>query len=423
MLSEADNERLTRTGPGTPMGALMRRYWIPALLSEELPAPDCAPVRVRLLGENLVAFRDSDGRAGLMDERCPHRGASLFFGRSEEGGLRCIYHGWKFDVAGRCLDMPNEPPERQFKDRLRARAFPVREAAGVIWAYMGAAEKQPPFTDQEWMRLPPGHSYVTKNLAECNWLQLLEGGFDESHSSFLHRRMSWSRNEDGTKTQFYRAQSHAPRHDVVITEFGYSYASIRELPEGRNYVRVVQFVMPFHQMRSFEGIQDCPLVSGHIWTPIDDEHCWVWSWMYAKDGRALARAVIEAEERGAGRSPEFFIPGTYRFRENKANDYLIDRGLQRTSNFTGIDGIAAQDQAAQESMGPIADRTIEHLGTADIAVITTRRLLLKACRDIEEGRDPLGSQLESIKVRAAEKTMTADRPWLEELSSDLVAVA
>jgi hypothetical protein len=209
----------------------------------------------------------------------------------------------------------------------------------------------------------------------------------------------------------------------VTTEFGYSYASIRELPEGRNYVRVVQFVMPFHQMRSFEGIQDCPLVSGHIWTPIDDEHCWVWSWMYAKDGRPLAREVIEAEERGAGRSPEFFIPGTYRFRENKANDYLIDRELQRTSNFTGIDGIAAQDQAAQESMGPIADRTIEHLGTADIAVITTRRLLLKACRDIEEGRGPLGSQLESIKVRAAEKTMTADRPWLEELSSDLIAVA
>ena len=188
MLSKEDNELVTRIGPGTPMGAVMRRYWMPAMLSEELRDRDGAPARVRLLGEDLVAFRDTAGKIGLLAQNCPHRGASLFFGRNEEEGLRCVYHGWKFDVTGACVDMPNEPPESNFKHKVHATAgYPCLEKGGVIWTYMGPPEKQPPLPEYEWMRLPEGHGYVSKTYEDCNFLQGIEGGVDSSHSSFLHR--------------------------------------------------------------------------------------------------------------------------------------------------------------------------------------------------------------------------------------------
>ncbi|MBC2778923.1 Rieske 2Fe-2S domain-containing protein [Parasphingopyxis marina] len=420
MLRAEENERVTRTGPGTPLGEVMRRYWVPALLSAELPEPDCPPVRVGLLGEQLIAFRDSEGRVGLLDQRCPHRGASLFFGRNEECGIRCIFHGWKFDVDGNCTDLPNEPDDSKMKDKVKATAYPTAEAGGVVWAYLGPKEKMPPLEKQEWMTLPEGHFYCTKNQADANWLQMLEGGFDSSHSSFLHRQLKWAEGEAGTKTQVFRARSTAPRHEVDANDYGCSYASLRALPDGEdNYVRVTQFVMPFHQLRPFEGKYERPLISGHIWVPIDDTHCWVYSWMQAKDGGPLDREFIEAEERDAGRSPEFFIPGTFRFKQNKDNDYLIDREAQRTESFTGITGISTQDQAAQESMGPIADRTFEHLGTADLAIVRIRQLLLKACRDLEEGSDPLGSQAALVPVRPAEKVVPKDEDWRSALAGDL----
>ena len=425
MLKQHDNETVTRTGKGTPLGDAMRRYWMPALLAEELPAPDCPPVRVGLLGEKLVAFRDTQGRVGLLDERCPHRTASLFFGRNEECGLRCVFHGWKFDINGDCQDVPNEPEPgaSQMRKRVKAKAYPVREMGGVIWAYMGPPETMPPLTMQEWMKLPPGASYITKNLGEANYLQLLEGGFDSSHSSFLHRKLSWETGEDGTVTQVYRARSTAPKHDVVKTDFGLSYASLRAIPEkDANYVRVMQFVMPFHQMRPFEGTDNCPLVTGHFWVPIDDHSCWVYSWLYARDGRPLPPELIEKEEADTGRSPDYFIPGTYRFKQNRSNDYLIDRERQKTVNFTGIEGISTQDQAVQESMGLIADRSIEHLGSADIAIVTIRKLLLQAASDAEAGQAPLGSQLENIPLRAAEKLIPIAAQWRDELASDMAAV-
>src|SRR5581483_11277219 len=185
MLSKEDNELVCRVGPGTPGGALLRRYWLPALLVTELPGPDCDPIRVRLLGEDLVAFRDTEGRIGLVGAHCPHRGASLFFGRNEENGLRCVYHGWKFDVTGRCVDMPNEPPESSFKDKIKHTSYPCVEQAGVVWTYMGPPERRPPMLNLEWMRLPAGHRWVSKTYERCNWLQALEGGIDTSHSSFL----------------------------------------------------------------------------------------------------------------------------------------------------------------------------------------------------------------------------------------------
>jgi phthalate 4,5-dioxygenase len=421
MLSREHNDRITRTGSGTPMGETMRRYWIPAFLSHELPARDSDPLRIRLLGEDLIAFRDTRGDVGLLQHNCPHRGASLFFGRNEEHdpGLRCVYHGWKFDVTGQCVDMPNEPAESDFKHKVKAVAYPCKEMAGVVWTFMGPPDKQPPLPTQEWMRVPPENVDVCRHLGDCNWLQLLEGGIDTSHSSFLHR--SFNRASAGA-THVFRARSTAPKLEVVHTDYGYTYAGIRHLPEeNTNYVRVYQYLLPFHQMRSFEGYFGHPLIAGHIWVPSDDEHTWIWSWMYTANGEPLPPEVIEAEKRFAGRRADDLIPGTFRFTRNKDNDYLIDRPRQKTVNYTGIDVISAQDQAAQESMGLIADRSQEHLGTSDVAIIATRRLLLEATHDVAEGRDPVGSRLASISARAAEMVLPADQPWLEAMREQLIA--
>jgi phthalate 4,5-dioxygenase oxygenase subunit len=419
MLSSVTNERVTHSGRGTPMGEAMRRYWIPALLSSELRSADCTPARVTLLGEKLIAFRDSHGKVGLVAENCPHRGASLFFGRNEEAGLRCVYHGWKFGVDGACLDMPNEPAESDFKQKVNATAYPCVEMAGVVWTYMGPTLTMPALTTQEWMRVPAETSEVCRHLGDCNWLQLLEGGIDTSHSSFLHRGFS---SERRLGTQGYRARSTAPKLEVVLTDYGYTYAGIRNLAEeGQQYVRVYQFVLPFHQMRAFEGYLGHALVAGHIWVPADDEHTWIWSWMYTANGEPLPADVIAAEKRSAGRQADDVLPGTLRFRRNQDNDYLIDRQRQRTANYTGIDVISAQDQAAQESMGAIADRSIEHLGSSDVAIIAARRLLLQACEDVEQGRDPVGSRLDVISARAAEMVLPHEKNWLEAMQEQLIA--
>jgi len=420
VLSQAINQRITRTGPGTPMGLTMRRYWIPAMLSAELPRPDSDPVRIMLLGEQLIAFRDTTGRVGLVAHNCPHRGASLFFGRNEESGLRCVYHGWKFDVDGTCVDMPNEPAESDFRTKVRAVAYPTVERAGVVWTYMGPGDP-PPLQTQEWMRVPAESLDVCKHLGEANWLQLLEGGIDTAHSSFLHRSFLQSRART-LDTRGFRARSTAPKLEVVTTEYGYTYAGIRALPDqDSDYVRVYQYVLPFHQMRAFEGYLGHPLISGHIWVPADDESTWVWSWTYTGGGEPLPAEVIEAEKRSAGRLPNDVVPGTFRFRRNKDNDYLIDRQKQKTDNYTGIDVISAQDQAVQESMGRIFDRSQEHLGTTDVAIIAARRILLQACDDVEADRDPLGSRLEAITARPAEMLVPRGQHWHAAMSKQLVA--
>src|SRR5213592_676816 len=187
MLTHEMNEFLTHTGPGTPMGELFRRYWIPALLDSELPERDCPPVRVKLLGEKLVAFRDSEGRIGVIDEFCAHRGVSLWFGRNEECGLRCAYHGWKYDVNGQCVDLPSEPEESHIRQRIKLKSYPCVELGGVIWTYMGPPEEKPPLPNFEWVHLPPSHRVTTKRWQESNYLQAIEGGIDSSHVSFLHR--------------------------------------------------------------------------------------------------------------------------------------------------------------------------------------------------------------------------------------------
>src|SRR5438105_9835444 len=320
MLNREDNERLTRVGPHTPMGNTLRRYWLPALLSSELPHPDGDPVRVRLLGEDLVAFRDSNGKPGLLHNNCPHRGASLFFGRNEEGGLRCVFHGWKFDVMGQCVDMPNEPPESDFKHKVQATAYPTREKAGLIWTYMGPPEKQPPLPDLEWMRAPAGQAWVSKTFESCNYLQAMEGGLDTSHSSFLHRDLT------GEGLANPRVRSTAPRLEVLNTDYGYMYASIRHLPDDRqNFVRVYHYVMPFYQLRAGGSPKTLGNTDGHMWVPIDDSTCWTWNFHFRHD-KPQAYEEWQRYEHNMGRGlAEDYVPGTFVLKASAANDYLMSR--------------------------------------------------------------------------------------------------
>ena len=408
MLKRETNELITRVGPGTAMGDTLRRYWMPALLSSELPHTDSDPVRVRLLGENLIAFRDTNGSVGLIQNNCPHRGASLFFGRNEEAGLRCVYHGWKFDVTGQCVDMPNEPAESDFKHKVRAVAYPTAEKAGVVWTFMGPAEKQPPVPDLEWMRAPPGHCWISKTYQSCNYLQAMEGGLDTSHSSFLHRDFT----PNGLANP--RARSTAPRLEVLNTDYGYMYASVRHLPEDRqNFVRVYHYVMPFYQLRSGGSPKSLGNTDGHMWVPIDDVSTWTYNFHFSHNGPISYDEWQEMEHRFGRGIAEDYIPGTFRLKTNASNDYGLSRARQRTVNYTGIEGVNTQDFAVQESMGPIYDRTQEHLGSADTAIIQMRRLLFEAIRDVADGRDPVGSQGQGRNVRPAQMYLPDDTPWTE----------
>jgi phenylpropionate dioxygenase-like ring-hydroxylating dioxygenase large terminal subunit len=422
MLSKEDNELVCRIGPGTPGGQMLRRYWLPALLISELPEPDCAPVRVTLMGEDLIAFRDTEGRVGLLAANCPHRGASLFFGRNEESGIRCVYHGWKFDVAGRCVDMPNEPAESSFKDKVRAVSYPCVEKAGVVWTYMGPPEKQPPMLDLEWMRLPEGHYRVSKTHESCNWLQAMEGGIDTSHSSFLHSRAHTVQ----TESTDYRARARNPRLEVLDTDYGFTYAGVRHLAEDhQHYVRAYQFVLPFHQMRA-EGAnttRHSPQVDGHMWMPLNDTHTWVFNWAYRADLGPIPLEQWLDQEHRMGRGPQDLLPG-FKLKQNMENDYLIDRELQKSGlNYSGIPGVNTQDYAVQEGMGPIYDRTKEHLGTADLAIISARRMLLKGIRDVQEGRDPIGPFSDPSRIRPAEMVLPEDVRWQEAMQEALLARA
>src|SRR5215468_9926424 len=388
MLTHEENMLVTRTGPGTPMGEAMRRYWIPALLSTELPEPDCPPVRVQLLGEKLVAFRDTQGKIGLLDEFCPHRLVSLWLGRNEESGLRCVYHGWKFDVHGACVDQMNEPVECSFAHKIRTTAYPTVELGGIIWAYMGPQAKMPPAPHFEWTHMPESHRHVSKVVEECNWLQALEGGIDTSHAPILHRALTASANRPGIDPRSPFVRGSAPMLEVDPTEYGYRYAGVRKLPEGGRYVRAYHYVMPFTQLRpaSLFGsvLIDSPSDAGpgHFWVPMDDHTCMVWNFMYSLDEPLTDE---QRREYGNGNGPDHVNQSTFQSIRNARNNWGIDRSVQKTETFSGIEGVNTQDRAVQESMGPIVDRSREYLGPADKAVIQARRLLLQAIKTVETG--------------------------------------
>jgi len=413
MLSREDNELLTRVDQGTPMGTTMRRYWIPALLARELPEPDCPPVRVRLLGEDLVAFRDTQGRIGLVDELCPHRRASLFFGRNEECGLRCVYHGWKFDVDGRCVDMMNEPETTQFKDKISITSYPTLELGDMIWAYLGPAALQPAPPRFAWTQVPVTHRQVSKVIQETNWLQGLEGGVDTSHAPILHRLITTDSTRPGFKPTNPFVRGKAPVIEVDTTDYGYQYAGVRPLDEASLHVRTYHLILPFHQIRPSQTERGNPLVAGHVWVPMDDETTMVYNWEYSPTAEPLSDEDRHEIERRLGNGPHDVDQTTFRSLRNRQNNYLLDRKVQKTESFTGIDGINTQDRAIQESMGAVVDRSCEHLGPADRAVIQARRLLLEAVLTTAEGGTPRGVAPSYYGLSAAEAILPRGADWRE----------
>ena len=421
MLSVAENERITHVGKGTPGGEYLRRYWWPACLAKELPENDGAPLRVRLMGEDLIAFRDTEGNVGLVEAYCPHRRAPLFFGRNEECGIRCVYHGWKFDRHGDCVDMPSEPAGTTLQAKVKILAYPCIEKGGVIWTYMGDKDKQPPEPDYEWTRAPATHRYVSKTFENCNWLQTLEGGLDTAHSSFAHNNKLGARDN-------LRQHDKAPHLEVERTDYGYYYASTRKVDAGK-YIRVYHFVMPAQQMRAsiigYEGVRNKPArLDGHIWVPIDDHTTHVYNIMCAPHPEdELVPEAVEAREVAAGRGQVNNIPGTFRLKRNQSNDYLIDRQMQKTQNYTGIVGVNTQDFALQEGMGPIVDRSKEFLGTSDKAIVAMRRLILEAINLNEKGENIRALDPDTYRgIRAYDRVIPADKEWKDVMKEDLVAI-
>ena len=409
MLSKENNERLTRVGPNEPMGRLMRAYWIPASFADAVAERDCPPVRVRLLGEDLVLFRDSAGKLGLLEEACPHRLASMFYGRNEGGGLRCVYHGLKFDVTGQCVDVPCVPrsttPEQlaHIKRTMRIASYPCIERAGLIWTFMGDGAP-PPFPDLEWTLVPDTHRYTSRHIQECNWLQALEGGFDAPHLTFLHG----GDHKDNTRDvvpSFY---------EVAQTDFGFIVATGREIVPEIVHWNLNIMLMPFHKI-----ISTAP-AAAHMWVPIDDATTMLYSIDFHPD-RPLNESEIKRASGGDWIHTEN-EPGADHAIRNRANDYLIDRKLQASgASFTGIKGFGTQDCAVQESMGAIVDRSRERLLIGDTAIVKLRRLLLQALRDRDEGKPPPGLDPGSYRVRSlrCELPPDADMP---KLMKDIVRI-
>jgi phthalate 4,5-dioxygenase oxygenase subunit len=413
MLSKEDNELLCRTGPGTPMGEMMRRYWMPAMLSEELPEPDGTPLRVRLLGEDLVAFRDSAGRVGLLSEPCSHRCTSLAYGRVEDGGLRCIYHGWKYDVEGKILETPAEPPNSMIRRHLRHKAYAVREVGNVLWTYMGPQDKTPVFPEWEWMGYPAEQRMASKVLQECNWAQALEGDIDSSHSDYLHSSDIRGRPKD-----------HAPTLETEDTPYGFHYAAIRHPDAGADqtkYVRITLFVAPFSTfippqrfgINAF-GSAGYEYVNHHAYVPVDDESHLFFSF-------SINRAGPMGERGGRDGVPA----NGYRAPGNRANMHLQDRAAMKAGNWSGVQGIRAQDRAVTEGMGAISPRWLEHLGQGDVAVARFRHRMLDAVRAFMAGAEPIGLDptIDYGGIHSEERMVPIAWPWQAALDRAAPAIA
>ena len=419
MLTTEQNATLTQVGPGTLMGNLMRQYWLPALQSTELAEPDGAPLRLRLLGENLVAWRDTSGAVGVMQESCPHRGASLFFGRNEETGLRCVYHGWKFDTSGACTDMPNEPAESNFKHKIHATAYPAAERGGVIWLYMGPRETAPSLPAFEPNMLDNWN--VSSIQRECNWLQALEGDIDTSHLGFLHLGSVKAEDTKPGTFDYYTVRDRTPSYAVVDTDFGTMYGAYRPAEPDTDYWRLANFLFPCFTMipTGVLGLR----VGVRAWVPLDDSHTMYWQISSAAGTRLGLSGGARTAQGGAFANPDgYYQPNTsdglgrWRTSANAGNDYQIDRDEQKNVSFTGIKGIFNQDHAVTESMGPTTDRTKEHLGSADLMIIRTRARMLAAARALAE-RDiapPGVDEPEVFSVRSGSVFLPKNAHWLND---------
>ena len=414
MLTHEENELLCRVEGAAPMGAMMRRYWLPALMSEEIAEPDGAPVAVKLLGEELVAFRDTDGRVGVLGEHCPHRRASLALGRNEECGLRCLYHGWKMDVDGNVLEMPSEPAGSRMIEKVKHTAYPTRESGGLVWIYMGPRDAMPPFEPPAFAPTDTTNVAIVKVEVPCNWAQILEGAIDSAHSSSLHSTDMPPARVDRAlaKGNVWPRPStdKAPRLQVQVTRYGFRYAAIRRPIKDastKDYTRITAFLAPITVLIPPNNIYSLANVN----VPIDDTHTMfyfiAWSdWGPGIDTEAFrkfchARVGIDLDAR-------------YRRIRTRDNHYLQDRQKMKLGDYTGIPGIPNQDMAMWETMGAIADRTRERLGASDVAIVQFRRQMLDAVRAFQNGAVPLGlasPRVPHAKLRSFEGIVAKSVDW------------
>jgi phenylpropionate dioxygenase-like ring-hydroxylating dioxygenase large terminal subunit len=391
MLSATDNAYLNSSEPDTPMGNYLRCHWHPVALSEEVAKPDCAPIRLKVMGEDLLLFRDSKGKTGLIEPFCAHRGADLFFGRNEECGIRCIYHGWKYDIHGNCIDMPNVPKDAAYHGKIKIKAYPTQEFADMVWAYMGPPDIQPFEVPQlEAGLVPPSHRYVTKRLVECNWTHSMEGALDTAHFSFLHMPAPAFRKDDSSNIAADESRIRwlrndpAPRFKIIDHEVGFLIGGARNADPGDHYWRLTQYMLPTHSITP--SAMPNETYYGYSWVPIDDYSCWMYVYAWHPD-----QAISDEERKkyikgGYGQFAELG-PGYVPLR-NRSNSYLMSREEQKNISFTGIRGIAEQDQMAQESQGYMIDRTKENLSPTDVGIIRFRKLLLQEAKAFAAGKNP-----------------------------------
>jgi phthalate 4,5-dioxygenase oxygenase subunit len=414
MLSESDNDLLCRVEGNAPMGGVMRGHWIPACMSEEVSTPDGDPVRVRLLGEDLVAFRDSDGRLGVLDEHCPHRRASLALGRNEECGLRCLYHGWKIDVEGNVVEMVSEPRESTLAQKVRHKAYPVREAGGFVWVYMGPPEAVPPFELPAWAPTQDTRISIVKVSVPCNWAQVLEGAIDSAHSSSLHSTDMPPARVDGAKatpTHWPRPSTDkSPRLKLEPTDFGFRYAAIRRPIKDsatHDYVRITLFVAPFTVLIPPNNVYNLAILN----VPQDDTHTMFYFIAWSDTGEGIGQ---EAWRTFCGARVGVDLDADYRSLRTRDNRFLQDRHAMRAGDFTGIRGIPQQDMAMWVTMGRIADRSKERLGASDLAVVEFRRMMVDAARRFAAGEPAIGTTGRAtpfVKLRTFEGIVPKGTNW------------
>jgi len=415
MTSLQDSEILTRVGPGTPMGNLMRHYWLPALKSSELK-PDGDPVRFLLLGEKLIAFRDTAGRVGVMDHRCPHRCASLFLGRNEQGGIRCVYHGWKYDVTGQCVDQPNLPPSKVFANKVHAKAYRADERNGIVYVYMGEAVAAPPLPDIAATHIPEDEVDIIFLHRECNWLQGLEGDIDTSHLNFLHFGSLGDSDFAPTDPNRFGQIHRDPEYMAEDTDLGTIYGAYRPADSGNTYWRIAHFLFPCWTLAPFVAFEQYRIA--RAWLPLDDRHM-MFVMIGPKNGPGSSRDEIPVRPN----TTDWL--GRFNSVQKSANDYLIDRELQRSKSFTGIEHIHIQDQAITESMGEITDHSFENLAASDRMIAVTRRRLLQAANALaEHGTLPPGAATPEAygRVRGGFFVAPTARPWPEVYHQQLAEV-
>jgi phthalate 4,5-dioxygenase len=421
MSNASERDDLTRVGPGTVMGEFMRQYWIPAAMSSELK-PDGDPMRLMLLGEQLVAFRDSAGRVGVLDHQCPHRCASLFLGRNEENGIRCVYHGWKYDVDGRCLEMPNVPPQQDFREKIRAKSYKVQELAGLVWVYMGARAEAPAMPMIEALFVPQADLKVSLLQRESNWLQSLEGDIDTSHFGFLHAGGIKPEDFEEGHPARHTVNNRAPEYNVADTEWGTMYGAYRGDRDGLMHWRMAHYAFPFWTQTPNADFAD--RVVAKAWVPMDDTHTMLVS-IFGGRAKGSTYSSMQMKDGGAaipGSEPFVYLPNTtdwfgrWRASQNPRNDWQMDREAQRNGGiYSGIHSIVMQDQAVTESMGGIVDHAKEHLAPSDLMIARTRRRLLLTARDLaEKGIVPPGVDDADVYWKARSGSFYADAKtdWL-----------